>query len=52
MAFWDKKITDPKKQLKKITKYYRQVMGLSKEDAEKKAKEWMDTVGKGPHPGL
>lgn len=48
MAFWDKKVTDPEKQLKKLKKYCRQVLGLSKEDAEKKAKEWLHTVGKGP----
>ncbi len=43
MAFWDKwmnkPVTDPEKQLKKLTKYYREVVGLSKEEAEKKARE-------------
>lgn len=39
MAFWDSKpVTDPEKQLKKLTKYCIQVLGLSKEEAEKKPK--------------
>jgi hypothetical protein len=43
MAFWNKwlnkPVKDPEKQLKKLTKYYKDVLGLSKEDAEKKARE-------------
>ncbi len=46
MAFWNdwlnKPVTDPDKQLKKLTKYCRQVMGLSKEEAEKKAREMLN----------
>ncbi len=36
MAFWNKPVTDPEKQLKKLKKYCMQVLGLSKEEAEKK----------------
>ncbi|MCP4218733.1 MAG: hypothetical protein GY765_29145 [bacterium] len=52
MAFWNrnKPVTDPEKQLKKLTKYCRQVLGLSKEDAEAKAKEWLKTRGIEPPP--
>jgi catechol-2,3-dioxygenase len=43
MAFWNnwmnKPVTDPEKQLKKLEKYYREVLGLSKEEAKKKARE-------------
>jgi ABC-type histidine transport system ATPase subunit len=47
MAFWSSKpITDPEKQLKKLRKYCMQVLGMSKPDAEKKAREWLDNVGK------
>ena len=47
MAFWSSKpITDPKKQFKKLKKYCTQVLGLSKEDAEKKAREWLDSMDK------
>ena len=48
MAFWNKPITDPEKQLKKLKKYCRQVLGLSKEDAEKKAREWLNIRSKAP----
>jgi len=37
----NKPVTDPEKQLKKLTKYCREVMGLSKEEAEKKAQEML-----------
>jgi len=47
MAFWSSKpITDPEKQLKKLRKYCVQVLGMNKHDAEKKAREWLNTVGK------
>lgn len=46
MPFWSSKpIKDPEKQLKKLKKYCRQVLGLNKEDAEKKAKEWLQNIG-------
>lgn len=49
MAFWDRKKTyTPDKQLKKLRKYCRQVLGLSKEEAEKKAREWLNS--RGIHP--
>ncbi|UCH95009.1 MAG: hypothetical protein JSV88_32805 [Candidatus Aminicenantes bacterium] len=47
MAFWSSKpVKDPEKQFKKLKKYCMQVLGYSKEDAEKKAREWLNTVGK------
>ena len=47
MAFWSSKpITNPEKQLKKLRKYCIQVLGMNKHDAEKKAREWLNTVGK------
>ncbi len=50
MAFWDKwtskKVEDPEKQVKKLKKYYMQVMGMDKEAAEEKARQWVNTVGK------
>ncbi len=51
MAFWNwnsKPVTDPEKQLKKLQKYCIQVLGLSKEEAEKKAKEWLNTSDRAP----
>jgi hypothetical protein len=46
MAFWNKKTEeDPEKQFKKLKKYCMQVMGLDKEAAEKKAREWLNSVG-------
>ena len=47
MAFWNSKpITDPEKQLKKLKKYCKQVLRLSDQEAEEKAKEWLNGVGK------
>lgn len=47
MAFWNSKPNnDPEKQFKKLRKYCIQVLGLNKEDAEKKAREWLNSVGK------
>jgi hypothetical protein len=40
MAFWHRK-TEEEKQLKKLKKYCIQVLGLSKEEAEKKAQEFL-----------
>ena len=46
MAFWNKPVTDPEKQYKKLKKYCKQVLGMNEADAEKKAREWLDSVGK------
>ncbi|MCK4764639.1 MAG: hypothetical protein KAW12_20745 [Candidatus Aminicenantes bacterium] len=47
MAFWNKKAAaDPEKQYKKLKKYCKQVLQMNEEDAEKKAREWLNTVGK------
>lgn len=47
MAFWNRKPEkDPVKQFKKLKKYCIQVLGLPKEEAEKKAREWLYGVGK------
>lgn len=49
MAFWNSKpITDPEKQLKKLTKYCIQVLGLNKEEAEKKAREMLKVADRAP----
>ena len=46
MAFWNKPVKDPEKQYKKLKKYCKQVLGMSEADAEKKAREWLNSVGK------
>ena len=47
MAFWNSKpVKDPEKQFKKLKKYCKQVLGLSEEEAEKRAREWLNSVGK------
>ncbi len=47
MAFWNNKSKeDPGKKLKKLRKYCQQVLGLSREDAEKKAQELFERENK------
>ncbi len=47
MAFWKSKpVKDPVKQYKKLKKYCKQVLGLSEEEAEKRAREWLNSIGK------
>jgi len=47
MPFWSNKtIKDPEKQYKKLKKYCKQVLGLNDEQAEAKAREWLNSVGK------
>ena len=46
MALWfNKPVTDPEKQFKKLKKYCKQVLRLNDEEAEKKAREWLSGVG-------
>jgi hypothetical protein len=46
MALWfNKPVTDPEKQFKKLKKYCKQVLRLNDEEAEKKAREWLGGVG-------
>lgn len=47
LNWFDKKPdSDPEKQYEKMKKYYREVVGLSKEEAEVKARNWVNTTGR------